>query len=493
MKVNKQEIELLEQLVNELERRAARTDFLKFARLVFPQLQLTDFHKTYYQILEKFAHKEIKNLIVTIPPQHGKSLGSSELLPAYLFGIDPDKKMALVSYNQTTAGKFNRMLQRRIDSNEYNNVFPETYLEGKRVQTSDSGYLRNTEEFEIVGKKGFFRSVGVGGALTSFTIDLLLMDDLYKDYQDATSPAISERVWDWYLTVGRTRLHNDSQQLIVFTRWDENDLVGRLEKQNKVIELDYNKPIKETIKNLNPDEFLKINFPALKTSEPTLLDKREIGTALWEEKHSKQKLEDLRAYDTDKFESLNQGNPVNQKGKMYGDFKTYRTLPDLKIIKAYCDTADTGKDYLCSIVYGVPVQGNELYLLDVVYTQEPMETTEPMVANQYEMLKVREALIESNNGGRSFARTIDSMTSNDVNVDWFHQSQNKQARILSNSASVTNTIVMPEGWKTKFNEFYLAITRYKKNANNKHDDAADCLTGVYESENQPNEGQVIFW
>ena len=80
----------------------------------------------------------------------------------------------------------------------------------------------------------------------------MIMDDLYKDYQDATSPTISESVWDWYTTVVRSRFHNDSQELIVFTRWDENDLVGRLEKKGLVINYDGNP---DTIKNLNQKSF----------------------------------------------------------------------------------------------------------------------------------------------------------------------------------------------------------------------------------------------
>ncbi len=493
MGLSRDEIVELESILNERDIREARKSLKKFAKRVMPSIQMTQFHDTYYTVLQMFADKKIKNLIITIAPQHGKSLGSSEMLPAYLFGLDPSSKMALISYSSTRASKFNRDLQRRIDEKGYSEVFPDTALSGTRTIASSNNYLRNTEEFEIVEKGGYFKSVGVGGALTGIPVDIMLMDDLYKDYQDATSPSISEKVWDWYLTVARTRLHNDSQQLIVFTRWDEKDLIGRLEKMGKVIELDYTKPIEDTVEALADDEFLKINFAALKEGEPTLLDPREEGEPLWPEKHSKKKLEDLRELDEDKFQALNQGNPTNVKGRMYGEFKTYRTLPEMEIIKAYCDTADTGKDYLCSIVYGVPEEGDDLYLIDVVYTQEQMEVTEPMVANQYSLHQVREAMIESNNGGRGFARNIEEMTNNITNVESFHQSKNKESRIISNSASVTKTIIMPEGWHIKFKEFYNSVVGFKKNAKNAHDDSVDALTGVYEMEIEEDDSPTIIW
>lgn len=495
MSLTSDEIKEFEWLLDERDRRRARTNLVAFAKKVMPSIEFTEFHTTFYTVLDMFHQKKIKNLIISMPPQHGKTLGSSEMLPAFKFGTDPSTKMALISYSATRASKFNRDLQRRIDDDVYVDVFPDTMLEGKRVSSSDNGYLRNTEEFEIVEQGGYFKSVGVGGALTGIPVDMMIMDDLYKDYQDATSPTISEKVWDWYLTVARTRLHNESQQLIVFTRWDDKDLIGRLEGQGKVIEIDYNIPIEENMIDLKSDQFLKINFAALKVGQPTLLDKREEGEALWEKKHSREKLESLRELDADKFQALNQGNPLNVKGRMYGEFKTYRTPPSFSIVKSYCDTADTGKDYLCSIVYGIPEDSNDgkIYLIDVVYTQEAMEVTEPMVANQHISHRVREAMFESNNGGRGFARKIDEMTTDLTNVEWFHQSKNKHSRIVSNSASVTNSIIMPEGWHIKFKEFYDSITTYKKNAKNAHDDAEDALTGVYEIEQEEDDTATILW
>jgi hypothetical protein len=79
-------------------------------------------------------------------------------------------------------------------------------------------YLRNSDVIEMVGRKGSLRVVGRGGSLTSKTVDVSILDDVYKDYAEGNSPIVRAAAWKWYTTVVRTRLHNDSQELIVFTR-----------------------------------------------------------------------------------------------------------------------------------------------------------------------------------------------------------------------------------------------------------------------------------
>ena len=123
--------------------------------------------------------------------------------------------------------------------------------------------MRNSDEFEIVNHKGSLKAVGRGGALTGNPVDVLIIDDLYKDYEEGNSPIVLESAWNWYTSVADSRLHNDSQQLIVFTRWNEKDLVGRLEEKENVIELDC------LLDEYDPEAWYKINFEALKESEST--------------------------------------------------------------------------------------------------------------------------------------------------------------------------------------------------------------------------------
>jgi predicted phage terminase large subunit-like protein len=302
------------------------------------------------------------------------------------------------------------------------------------------------------------------------------MDDLYKDWKEANSPVVRENVVDWYTSVADTRLHNNSQQLIVFTRWHEQDLVGFIEKNDKVVTINQWSDI-----NASSDNWYKINYEAIKKGEPTELDPREKGEPLWKERHSLKKLNKSRSNDILKFECLYQGNPTSASGLLYGkNWKTYIEKPDAIVRKNYTDTADTGDDYLCSIDYDVCNDGLA-YVVDVRYTSEPMEITEPLVAGGLLKNKVRYSDIESNAGGRSFARKINDMTGHLCAINWFHQSGNKESRIISNAATVMQTIVFPDDWHLKWPKFYDDVTMFKRKFKaNEHDDAPDVLTGIVE-------------
>jgi predicted phage terminase large subunit-like protein len=468
----------------------SRNDLLKFTATTFKKFEPEWFHIKFYDILNRFANTEIKNLIISMPPQHGKSEGSSRRLPAYIAGLRPDEKQAVVSFAAHKAEKFGREIMGIMNENEYKAIFP-------NVKYPDRGYpgqkANTNQNRESINSDGSMKFVGVGGPLTGDPVDVLIMDDLYKDWHDGNSPIVQKRIWDWYISVAETRLHNDSQQLIVFTRWSENDLIAKLEDVGKVVEWNGNESLDDLIVKLKHDEFLKINWTAIKEGSINEFDQRKDGEALWPKKHSLQKLVSTRDKDPDKFDCLYQGNPVNKDGLLYpNEFKTYSSLPVFKIKKNYTDTADTGKDNLCSINYGVALsETNEhLYVIDLVYTDKAMEKTEPLVASILINNLINTTKIESNNGGRSFARNVEAITKKEeipITYNWFHQSNNKEARIFSNSATVNRRIVFPDDWHIRWPEFYKAVTKYKKIFSlNEFDDAPDTLTGIIEEESKSN-------
>ncbi len=479
----------LEQISIEL----AQEDLFEFSCYTFPKIAEDSnwFHETYYSIVERFYRGEIPRLIVSVPPQHGKSECSSRRGIAWGLGLHPDKKIALVSYNHPFASKFNRDVQRIIDDPLYSKVFPNTRINGKSVVTTKS-WLRNSEEFEIVERKGGLKTIGVGGGLTGNTVDILVMDDLYKDYQDATSPTISERVWEWYTTVAKTRLHNDSQELIVFTRWSENDLVGRLEEEGKVVTYTGEKSIDELLSEISTDTFIKINFEALKTSAPNEIDPRQPNESLWERKHNTEKLRGVQQLDKIKFEALYQGNPSAKEGFLYEEFKTYNQVPKGTAF-CYVDTADTGTDYLCAIFY--IVNNGYCYITDVVYDDNKNEITEPIVSNALQRNDTNFCHIESNNGGRAFSRNVERISRENGNGKTafkpFTQTKNKEARILSNASNVMNNILFPYDWETRFKKFHKDITGFLAKGKNKHDDCADSLTGVYEKSVKSSRRRIL--
>ena len=451
--------------------RKSRAELLAFTLATMPSFDPAEFHKRYYELLTLFALGRIKKLMVFMPPQHGKSEGSTRRLPAFVLGLDPDRKVAVISYSAPKARKFNREIQRIIDTPEYHEIFPNTTLNASNVTTVAGAWLRNADECEICGHHGGFKTVGVGGALTGDPVDMLIMDDLYKDAKTAWSKICRDSVEDWYDTVAETRLHNDSQQLIVFTRWHENDLAGHLLEQQG-----------EYDEGANPNGWVVIKYEAIKSDAPTAYDSREEGQALWPERHSLEKLVSVRERNRHVFESLYQQNPKPLQGLMYeNEFRTYNTLPT-GLNKAYIDTADTGSDYLCAIFYVETDTAN--YVTDVIYTQKPMEDTEPRTAEALTINNTIEANVEANNGGRGFARNVERecrlMGNNRVRIKPFTQSANKNVRIFSASSQVQNMTYFPEGWGKLWPEFYRDITGYMKTGKNAHDDAPDALTGTYE-------------
>ena len=460
-------------------------NLLSFTRHTLPAFAPAPFHLAYYEVLTRFAMGEIKKLMITMPPQHGKSEGATRRLPAFVLGQDPDKRIAIVSYNAIKARKFNRELQRIMDDDRYYELFPQTLLAGQASYQEQGrrsrNYARNSDECEIVGYQGSFKTIGVGGSLTGEPVDMLIMDDLYKDASSAWSPVIRQNVADWYDTVASTRLHNDSQQLLVFTRWHMEDLAGRLLEQEGVYD-----PIE------NPQGWLLVSFPAIQNRPPSEQDPRAEGEPLWPERHSLEKLLEIKGRSPTVFESLYQQNPQPSQGLMYEEFNCYTDLPSRSYSVAYIDAADSGADYLCALFYKEAEDGN--YITDVLYTKDPMEVTETTLTYMLQQHQVERCHIESNNGGNLFVSNLQQRSWDTGNrltrFNPFHQNQNKTARIFAASASVQKLIKMPLDWKKRFPKFARDLTGYLRVGTNAHDDAPDALTGSIECRQPPKRVSV---
>lgn len=431
----------------------------------------------------------------TFIPTHN-SEGSSRKLPAFMLGLNPDKKICIGSYAATIARDFNRDVQRIIDTPSYRELFPETYLNGSNVVTMANTYLRNSDVIEMVGHKGSLRVVGRGGSLTSKTVDVSILDDVYKDYAEGNSPIVRNAAWKWYTTVVRTRLHNDSQELIVFTRWHDDDLIGRIEKSGETV-IDIKSW--DDVKDIPAGAWVRINFEGLKTGEPTEIDPREPGAALWDRRHSRAKLEGQRALDPVQFQCLYQGNPGNAEGKLYRNpFRTYVDKSEWgTYVRSgnYTDVADEGDDFTFSACYDVYKSGNEawneqkkrfepiLYALitDMVFTQENTEITAVTVPEMINRCGTQKAWIESNNGGSGFEKVIRKKLK--AVTEPFYQGANKESRIITNSAMVNAQIIMPIGWEQRFPKIHEHLTGFLRDfPANAHDDPEDGLTGIYEKE-----------
>lgn len=422
------------------------------------------------------------------------SQGSSRFLPSDILGLYPDTKICICSYAATIAKDFNRDCQRIIDSPEYHAVFPDTVLNGSNVVTVADNYLRNSDVFEIVGHKGSLRVVGRGGSLTSKTVDVMIYDDLYKDSQEANSPIVRQAAWEWFTKVAQTRLHNDSQELIVFTRWHPEDIIGRILDTKPVIVAEK----WSDLDNVPDGTWVLVNFEAIKTGQPTEIDQRESGQPLWGERHSLQRLLDHKEMDPLGFQCMYQGNPGDATAFLYQPFKTWVEKKDWgQYVRSGCyvDVADEGDDFLFAATYDIFRSDNQIWnehkkrfepllyalITDIVFTDESTEVTTVTVPRMMNANGTQKAWIESNNGGSQFEKVVKSKV-RALTVP-FYQGANKESRIVTNAPFVNQHIIMPFGWESRYPGLYKHITGFMRKFDaNDHDDDADGLTGIYEKE-----------
>lgn len=297
--ISDKEVRHLEALLRQSLKLQAPTDFASFLKYAIPKYRMKWFHRVIAEHCQQLLEGKIKNLMVFMPPQHGKSEIVSRNFPAWALGCNPDLKIAGCSYTIDLASQFSRSIQRMIDSPEYQAIFPNTYLNGSNVRTDVRGYLRNVDIFETVNHKGFFKAIGVGGGLTGTPVDIAIIDDPVKDAQEAYSATYRQRVWDWYNTVLTTRLHNESRQLFIMTRWHADDLAGRiLEAEGK--------------------DWKVLSIPALceEEGDGSLLSCRHVGDALWPEKHSLEKLIKQQKRSARDFSAMYQQHPVISGGNI---------------------------------------------------------------------------------------------------------------------------------------------------------------------------------
>jgi predicted phage terminase large subunit-like protein len=233
---------------------------------------------------------------------------------------------------------------------------------------------------------------------------------------------------------------------------------------------------------LEPEKWHVIKMPAYDAELDAMLAPDILDRETYEDRKGKT--------DPSIFEGNYQQAPRDGEDRLYPGFKTYQpdTLPQGGTVEAYFDTADEGSDYLAGAVY--KVHRNTAYVLELLYSQEAMEKTEGQSASMLADWKATKAMIESNNGGKGFARNVEQIMRERIgytgcNVQWFHQSENKQARILSQATSVCNSVVMPDGWEKKWPEFARDVLHLSRMSKWTHDDAPDLLTGIVEKSLSP--------
>lgn len=259
-------------------------------------------HEELGEGLELVEQGKIKRLIIQMPPRHGKSQLATINFPAWYLGRNPDKEIITASYSGELATDFGSRTRDLVASEIYQMMF-DTRL---KEDTKSKGHW-------MTQKGGSYISVGVGGAITGRGADILIIDDPFKNREEADSEVIREKVWNWYISTAYTRLSTNGAVVIIATRWHLDDLIGRVLKQEQE----------------GGEEWYMISFPAIATEKE---EHRKQSEALWPQKYDLQTLENIkRTIGPYEWAALYQQNPVlTESAEFKREWIDYRTEQEVK-------------------------------------------------------------------------------------------------------------------------------------------------------------------
>lgn len=432
----------------------ARRHLYDYCKLTNPNFYKSNrvYLKEMCELIEEFLNQNIKKfLVINLPPRHGKSFTSKNTVE-WLFGKDNKLRVMTGSYNETLSGQFAKQVRDTIQNQKvdeklvYNDIFPNTRV--KFGEASASMWALDGSN-----QKNYLATSPTGTA-TGFGANILIIDDLIKNSEEAYNENVLDKQWEWFNNTMLSRLEGNWKVIIIMTRWATRDLAGRvIETFNDLVEVIKYRAVKEDGTMLCDDILSKSDFD-IKTQEMN----EDIVQANYNQE------------------------PIDVKGKLYDKLMTWSELPKYTKIYSLTDTADKGEDYLVTLPY--VVNNGDVFILDIQYDNRSMEFTEDECTDILIRNNVNEAEFESNNGGRGFARNIDRKLKEKqyykAVIKTYTQTKNKDSRILASASWVSNHVFFPPNWESKYKEAYKNLSTFQKNGKNKHDDIEDVLAGIYE-------------
>jgi len=411
--------------------------------------------------LQEVADGVLLKLAISMPPRAGKSYITS-LFCAWILGKFPTGSIMRNSYAAKLAEKFSKDIRDGIlINNRFKDIFPGITVGGQIDNWSINGRAQTS-----------YFCAGVGGPILGFGCNkIAILDDPIKNIEEALSETVIENTWNWYTSTHLSRLESGCAEIHIATRWSRKDPIGRLTDEYSE---EYSK------------DFKVINIPAI----------NDEGNSFCEEIKTTEEYKDIRKI-TDEFiwEAEYMQHPVESKGLLFPIEELNRfSMSELmtldkegnKIIKpadgivGFTDTADKGSDFLSSPIGRK--YGKYTYVTDILFTQDGVEITEPLVAQLIIDTGCEVMKIESNNGGSSFARNVRALIEDKSPCSVIDEmtTQNKETRILMTAGYIKEYFYFREDYETgsDYDKFMRQFTSYMKMGKNKHDDGADSIEGL---------------
>lgn len=317
----------------------ARDGLIPFSILTMRGYEPSWHHRVLAEKLTGLMHGECDRLMVLMPPRHGKSELASVRFPAWFLGHFPEKRVIATSYSARLAEIFARKVRDIVSGGMFKVLFPKSGL---------GNGSKSVIRWETAAG-GAYACAGVGGSITGMGGDLIIIDDPFKNQEEADSPVYRDKVWEWYQSTLFTRVEKGGKILVILTRWHEDDLAGRLLEQNR-------------------SEWDVVCFPAVAEEDE---EYRSIGDPLWAEKYGSDALRRIETTVGSRvWNALYQQRPAPASGVIFRRewWRYYDELPaDIDSMFQSWDMTfkdSAGADYVVGQVWAV--RGAERYLVDMV-------------------------------------------------------------------------------------------------------------------------------
>lgn len=300
-------------------RELARRHFRYFPEYIYEGYQSNWHTELICDALERVLKGEIRFLFIEAPPRHSKSIHVSQLFPAYVVGKNKDDSVIVASYSGDLATDHGRETRNLIDSKRYQNLFAT-----RLAQDSSAKGKWNTNG------KGAYNAVGVGGSITGKGAEFFVIDDPFKDREEADSQIVRESRWKWLRSVARTRLSPKGAMIIMHTRWHEDDIIGRLtDGEDKEPWVDYFDYLKN---GLGEAKWVRLTLKAIATEDEVY---RKTGEALWPTRYPLEELQDIKAsLGPYEWSALYQQLPVDEENREFKkEWFKYRPMEKVEAMR----------------------------------------------------------------------------------------------------------------------------------------------------------------